>query len=349
MAQTTQGAPCTGFRVGDRPIVIAHRGASGDRPEHTLSAYRLAIAQGADFIEPDVVISKDGVLICRHENEIGETTDVASKPEFSDRKRTKTVDWTTTTGWFAEDFTLAELKTLRCKERLPQLRPENTAFDGRETIPTLEEVIDLAQSEGARLGRVIGVYPETKHPTYHRALGLPLEPPLVALLRAKGWAQKESPVFIQSFETGNLKALRREIDVRLTQLVSDSGMPFDHRDTSIGMTYAMMIAGDGLKRIAAYAAGIGPQKTLIMPLDGQGRASTTTDLVRRARAIGLEVHPWTFRAENHFLPADLKRGDDPRAHGDIISELMRFRALGVSGWFCDHPGLAAVAREAWDT
>ena len=195
---------CPTFKVGERPLVIAHRGASGDRPEHTLAAYRLAIAQGADYIEPDVVISKDGVLICRHENEISQTTDVASRPEFANRKRTKTVDWETVSGWYAEDFTLAELKTLRCKERLPQLRPDNTAFDGRETIPTLEEVIDLAQSESARLKRPIGVYPETKHPSYHQAISLALEPPLVALLKAKGWDRADAPVFIQSFETGNL-------------------------------------------------------------------------------------------------------------------------------------------------
>lgn len=334
------------FKPRAKPLVIGHRGASGDRPEHTLSAYRLAIAQGADFIEPDVVISKDGVLICRHENEIGETTDVGSRPEFLSRKQTKIVDGDAVTGWFAEDFSLAELKSLRCRERLPQLRPDNTAFDGAEAIPTLEEVIDLARRESERLGRTIGVYPETKHPTYHRDLGLPLEPPLLALLRAKGLNRKDAPIFIQSFEVGNLIALRRETEAPLVQLVSDEGAPFDHVKAGRGATYAAMISNDGLKRIAEYANGLGAQKSLVMPRDAAGRSVAPTDLVDRAHAANLVVHPWTFRAENFFLPAELKRGEDPRAHGDLLSELMRFKRLGVDGWFCDHPGIAAIAREA---
>jgi glycerophosphoryl diester phosphodiesterase len=326
------------------PLVIAHRGASGDRPEHTLGAYRLAIAQGADFIEPDLVISQDGVLICRHENELSESTDVSARPDFAARRRVKTVDGQETQGWFAEDFTLAELKTLRCKERIARLRPDNAAFDGREAIPTFEEVIDLAAAESARLGRVIGVYPETKHPSHHRALGLALEPPLVALLKAKGMNRADAPVFVQSFETGNLKALRREIAVPLVQLVAEDGMPFDHQHTSIGLTYAMMISGDGLKRLAEYAAGIGPQKSLIVPRDGAGRSLAPTDLIARAHGLGLKVHPWTFRAENYFLPLERRRGPDPTQQGDALGELMQFKALGVDGWFADHPGLAAIAR-----
>jgi glycerophosphoryl diester phosphodiesterase len=340
--------PCPVFKVGDRPLVIAHRGASGDRPEHTLASYRLAIAQGCDYIEPDVVISKDGVLICRHENEIGETTDVGARREFADRRRTKIIDGGSVAGWFAEDFLLSELKTLRCRERLPQLRPDNTAFNGREPIPTLEEVIDLALTEGARLQRPIGVYPETKHPSYHRALGLPLEPPLVALLKAKGLDRSDAPVFIQSFEVGNLKALRGETSVRLVQLIAAEGGPFDRRQT-VGATYQAMLSDAGLAQIGEYAAGIGPQKNLVMTADSEGRTAGPTDLVARAKAAGLLVHPWTFRAENHFLAADLRRGNDPRAHGDLLTELMRVRALGVDGWFVDHPGLAAVAREMSDT
>lgn len=328
-----------------KPLVIAHRGASGERPEHTLSSYRLAIAQGADFIEPDLVSTKDGVLVCRHENEISETTDVASRPEFADRKRTKRVDWDELTGWFTEDFTLAELKTLRCKERLPQLRPANMAYDGVDAIPTFDEVIALAQSESTRLGRTIGVYPETKHPRYFQGLGLALESPLVASLKAKGLDRADAPVFIQSFETGNLKQLKTMTQAPLVQLVSDEGMPFDHLHTGIGLTYAQMLAGDGLKRIAQYASGIGPQKTLIVPRDESGRSLPPTDLVARAHAVGLTVHPWTFRAENYFLPLELRRGADPRQHGDALEELLQFKRLGVDGWFSDFPGIAVAARD----
>lgn len=326
-----------------RPLVIAHRGASGDRPEHTLSAYRLAISQGADFIEPDLVSSKDGVLVCRHENEISETTDVATRPEFAGRKRQKTIDGESFTGWFCEDFTLAELKTLGCVERLPKLRPENLAYNGREAIPTFAEVVALAQSESIRLGRTIGVYPETKHPSYHRDLGLALEPALLAVLRAADWDRRDAPVFIQSFETANLKALRSETSVRLVQLAATEGGPFDTRQT--GTSYRALLAGDGLRAIAAYADGLGPQKTLITPLDTQGRSMTPTDLIDRAHASGLAVHPWTFRAENHFLPVEWRRGEAAHAHGDLLAELMLFRRLGVDGWFCDHPGIAARARD----
>jgi glycerophosphoryl diester phosphodiesterase len=190
------------------PIIIAHRGASAERPEHTLAAYARAIEQGADFIEPDLVPTKDHQLVARHENEISGTTDVASRPEFAARKTTKTIDGETITGWFTEDFTLAELKTLRARERLPELRPGNTAFDGQQEIPTLAEIIALAKAESARTGRTIGIYPETKHPSYFRSLGLALEPVLLAELTRAGWTTREAPVFIQSFEVDNLKALK---------------------------------------------------------------------------------------------------------------------------------------------
>jgi len=323
----------------ERPIVIAHRGASGERPEHTLASYALAIAQGADFIEPDLVFTKDGHLICRHENEISGTTDVAQRVEFAARKTKKAVDWSEVEGWFTEDFTLAELKTLRCRERLPQLRPANAAFDGQETIPTFDEVCALAMAHG------VGVYPETKHPTYFEKLGQSFDDPLLETLSAHGWRDASAPVFIQSFETGNLKRLRARTSIRQIQLIADRGMPFDHLPTGMGLTYADLLGGDGLKRIAAYADGIGPDKSLIVPRDADGRSIAPTDLVSRAHAAALKVHPWTFRAENHFLPLELRRGESPAAHGDLDAELRQFYALGVDGVFCDFPAAAVAARQ----
>jgi glycerophosphoryl diester phosphodiesterase len=321
------------------PLVIAHRGASGERPEHTLAAYRLAIAQGADFIEPDLVLTKDGHLVARHENEISGTTDVAQRPEFADRRTRKTVDWDEVDGWFTEDFTLAELKTLRCRERLPQLRPANTAFDGQETIPTFEEVCALALEKG------VGVYPETKHPTYFEKRGQRFDDPLLDVLARHGWRDASAPVFIQSFETGNLKRLRVRTSIRLIQLCAAQGMPFDHLPTGIGLTYADMLRGDGLNRVAAYADGIGPEKTLIVPRDQSGRSTAPTDLVDRAHAASLKVHPWTFRAENYFLPLGLRASGTPATHGDLAAELRQVYALGVDGVFCDFPAAAVAARQ----
>ncbi len=320
-----------------RPIVIAHRGASGLRPEHTLAAYARAIADGADFIEPDLVPTRDGVLVARHENEISGTTDVARHPEFAARRTTKDIDGTAVTGWFTEDFTLAELKRLRARERLPGLRPANTAWDGAFEIPTLAEIIDLARRASAA-GRRVGIYPETKHPSYFRAIGLPLEPPLVRQLTAAGYTGKTGPAIIQSFEVANLKALRTMTDLRLIQLIDD-GHPADDPAT----TYDAMVAPAGLARIADYADGIGPAKGRIVPRDAAGRSLPPTGLVADAHAAGLLVHAWTFRAENFFLPAELRRGDDPAAHGDALAELMQFHDLGVDGVFADFPALAVAA------
>ncbi|WP_082730915.1 MULTISPECIES: glycerophosphodiester phosphodiesterase [unclassified Sphingomonas] len=319
------------------PIVIAHRGASGERPEHTIAAYTLAIEQGADFIEPDLVPTKDGVLVARHENNITDTTDVAAHPEFADRRTTRTIDGETMTGWFTEDFTLAELKTLRARERLPRLRPDNVRHDGRFEVPTLAEVIALAQQHTAKTGRRIGIYPETKHPGYFASIGLPIEPALVAQLNAAGWDDADAPVFIQSFEVENLKRLKGMTGVRLIQLIADQGAPADGSYPS----YAAMTTPDALRRIAAYAWGIGPAKGLVQPGDGP-----VTTLVRDAHAAGLGVHPWTFRAENFFLPASLRRGDDPAAHGDLSAEIARFLDLGVDGVFSDFPYAAVRARDA---
>jgi glycerophosphoryl diester phosphodiesterase len=323
-----------------KPIVIAHRGASGERPEHTIGAYKLAVQQGADFIEPDLVLTKDGRLVCRHENEISGTTDVADRPEFAARRTKKTVDWTEVEGWFTEDFTLAELKTLRCRERLPQLRPGNSAFDGVETIPTFDEVCAFAKAEG------VGVYPETKHPTYFEKLGQSFDDVLLDTLAAQGWRDASAPVFIQSFEVTNLKRLRARTTLPLIQLVAAEGMPFDLLPSGIGLTYADLIRGDGLKRVSAYANGIGPEKALIVPRDSAARSLAPTDLVERAHAAALKVHPWTFRAENYFLPAERRAPGTPATHGDLDGELRQFYALGVDGVFADFPGVAVAARKA---
>jgi len=297
-----------------RPLIIGHRGASGHRPEHTLEGYRLAVEMGADFIEPDLVSTKDGVLIARHENEIGGTTDAAER--FADRKRTKTIDGQSVTGWFSEDFTLDEIRTLRARERLPF---RSHAYDGRFQVPTFDEVIALAQQLGTARGRPVGVYPETKHPTYFRGIGLPLEEKLLASLERHGWNSRSAPVFIQSFEVGNLRELRKQTQVRLIQLVSDPAM----------------VAGDALSAIAAYADGIGPEKRLVIPVAADGTPGTPTDLVERAHRAGLLVHIWTIRIDKEFLPAGY--------HGDAAKEFNAFRQLGVDGVFTDFPDAAAAA------
>ena len=315
--------------TGARPLVIAHRGASARRPEHTLASYAEAIAAGADFIEPDLVATRDHVLVARHENEISGTTDVAARPEFAARRATRIIDDQAVTGWFTEDFTLAELKTLYARERLPALRPANLAWD-RERIPTFAEIVALAQAHG------VGIYPETKHPSYFRACGLPLEPPLLAALAAAGWTAADSPVFIQSFEAGNLQALRGQTGVRLIQLV-DAGRSAD------GVDYDAMMTPAGLRAVADYADGIGPNKDRIIPRDAAGRLTTPSALVADAHAAGLAVHPWTFRPENQFLPADLRRGPDPAGHGDLTSEYCLFLATGIDGLFADDPASAVAA------
>nr|WP_294169411.1 glycerophosphodiester phosphodiesterase [uncultured Sphingomonas sp.] len=324
------------------PIVIAHRGASAERPEHTLAAYDLAVSHGADFIEPDLVMTRDGVLVARHENEIGGTTDVASRLEFRDRRRTRVIDGQPVTGWFTEDFSLAELRTLRARERLPELRPQNTSYDGHFLVPTLAEVIELARRRSQETGRSIGIYPELKHPTYFRGVGLPMEETLVAELNRAGWRDRHAPVFVQSFEVGTLQRLNRLTKVRLVQLLDGDGRPFDRPD----LTYRGMATAAGMTAIARYADGLGPAKELIIPRDPSGRTGKPTSLVRNAKAAGLLVHPWTFRPENIFLPAELRRGDDVRAHGNIAAEAKMFLELGVDGFFTDAPELGIAARDA---
>jgi glycerophosphoryl diester phosphodiesterase len=307
------------------PLIIAHRGASGERPEHTRAAYDLAIQQGADVIEPDLVMSRDGVLIVRHENEIGGTTDVADRPEFAARRATKTIDGETLTGWFTEDFTLAELRTLRARERLPELRPANTAFDGREPILTFEEVLDIAEVAG------VGIAPELKHPTYFAALGLPMEDAFVAVLERRGLTGTDAPVIVQCFEVGPLQHLNARIATPLLQLVASGGGPADRPDLS----YATMTTPQGLAAIAAYAGWIGTDTALIEPTPG-----TPSALITDAHTAGLKVAAWTFRAENAFLPEADRLGTDPAAHGRLRERLARFAGYGLDAAFIDQPVLA---------
>jgi glycerophosphoryl diester phosphodiesterase len=285
------------------PIVIAHRGASGYRPEHTLAAYELGARQGADYIEPDLVSTRDGELVARHENEISQTTDVADRPELADRRTTKEIDGSAYDGWFTEDLTLAELKTLRARERIPDVRPENVAYDGRFEVPTFQEVIDLAARLSEELGRTIGIYPETKHPAHHRSLGLALEPALVAALRRNGLDSAGAPVFVQSFDPASLQELAGALTVPLVQLLGSG--PVD------------------VEAIARYAQAIGPAKRLV-----------TGGLVAAAHAAGLAVHPYTFRRERRFLPDDAP---------DLAAELRRYYEMGVDGVFTDNPDVAVAA------
>jgi glycerophosphoryl diester phosphodiesterase len=318
------------------PIIIAHRGASGERPEHTLASYGRAIDQGADYIEPDLVLTRDGVLVARHENEISGTTDVADHLEFADRRTTKTIDGESFTGWFTEDFTLAELRTLRARERLPQLRSSNVAYDGLYPIPTFDEILQLVRAREAETGRTIGVYPETKHPSYFAQLGLPHEAPLLAALARHGYGSADDAVFIQSFEVGNLIALNEATPIRLIQLMAPEGAPADRPDTP----YSAMTSIGGIGAIATYADGIGPAKDMVIARNADGSLGASTGLVARAHAAGLAVHPWTFRVENYFLPTNLRNGVDPRAHGDLTAEMRAFIAEGVDGMFTDNPVIA---------
>jgi len=322
--------------------VVGHRGASGYRPEHTLAAYEQAIIQCADYIEPDVVSTKDGVLVARHENEIGGTTDVSTRPEFADRRTTKVIDGANITGWFTEDFTFAELRTLRAKERLPQVRPGNTAFDGLYVIPTLDEVIDLARHSISCDGRQIGVYPETKHPSYFDSIGLSLEEPLVAALQANGVDSADAPVIVQSFEVSNLKDLAGLTDVTLAQLISSSGRPYDFTLAGDSRTYADLVTPAGLAGIAEYADGIGAEKSVLIPRTAQGTLGAPSPVIADAHAAGLDVHGWTFRLENQFLPVEFHSSADPAAPGDLAGEIQVFLDAGMDGIFSDHPDIAAT-------
>ncbi|GAA1825458.1 esterase-like activity of phytase family protein [Agromyces salentinus] len=330
-------------KIEPSPVtLIGHRGASGYRPEHTLAAYETAIVQCADYIEPDVVATKDGVLVARHENEISGTTDVAARAEFASRKATKVIDGTRVTGWFTEDFTFAELRTLRAKERLPLTRPANTAFDGLYLVPTLDEVIDLARHSVSCDGRQVGVYPETKHPTYFDSIGLSLEEPLVAALQADGLDDADAPVIVQSFEVANLRELDGMTEVAIAQLVSSSGRPYDFTAAGDPRTYKDLVTPAGLAEIATYADGVGLEKSVMIPRTPSGTLGAPSPVIADAHAAGLTVHGWTFRLENQFLPAEYRSSTDPNAAGDLVGEIRAFVAAGMDGVFSDHPEVAVT-------
>ena len=332
-----------------RPLVIGHRGASGYVPEHTLTSYFIAVQQGADYIEPDLVSTKDGILIARHENEIGATTDVSSHKEFAARKTTKTIDGKIIDGWFTEDFTLAELKLLRARERVPQLRPSNALFDGQFEIPTFEEILSLVRAlermRGPDAPR-IGIYPETKHPSYFRSINLPLEGTLLRTLKKWGYRGKDTPIFIQSFEMGNLQSLRKKTDIRLVQLMEGSGAPFDLAARGDMRTYADLATVEGLRAVAEYADVIGVDKSMIIPRDNNNALLTPTSLVNDAHSAKLKVHIWTMRAENYFLPKDFRSSSDLAARGDLVNEIAKYLATGIDGFFCDQPDIGVRARNA---
>ncbi|MDQ1920270.1 glycerophosphodiester phosphodiesterase [Massilia pseudoviolaceinigra] len=342
-----------------QPTVTAHRGASALRPEHTLASYQKAIEDGADMVEPDLVATRDGVLVARHENEISGTTNVAALPQFASRKATKTIDGIPVSGWFTEDFTLAELKTLRAKERIPANRPANSAFDGQFEVPTLQEVVDLVKKESQARHKTIGLYPETKHPTYFKNIGLPLEKRLVDLLVANGYRGKDAAVYLQSFEVANLKELRKLTDMRIVQLIDNPAnppaangaprnAPYDFVAAGSKKTYKDLTTPAGLKEIATYADAVSPYKEVIIARTTSNELGTPTSFVADAHAAGLKVHTWTLRPENPFLPPTMRRGNvaSPSERGDAVAEITAYLNAGIDGFFTDDPavGRAAVAQ-----
>ncbi|MBD2843489.1 glycerophosphodiester phosphodiesterase family protein [Erythrobacter rubeus] len=336
LLKSVSGALALGFAISlaapafaqSDPLIIAHRGASGDRPEHTLAAYELAIDQGADYIEPDLVVTKDLELVSRHENELSGTTDVASREEFENRRRDKTIDGQRVAGWFAEDFTLAELRTLRAKERVPSARPGNIRYNGLYQVPTLAEIVQLLRAKEAETGKSIGLYPELKHPTFLlEDAGIDMVDLLLRELRDLDIGP-EDPIFIQSFEVGTLQRLNQRSDYKLVQLIHPEGGPVDEPD----MRYAEMVTPSGLAEIAAYADGIGPWLGYVL----DSATMAPTNLVAEARALGLQVHPWTLRKENGFLPAPLQNSGGPAADGAYRQLWSAAIASGADGFFTDN-------------
>jgi glycerophosphoryl diester phosphodiesterase len=363
-----------GFKT---PLVIGHRGgATGYLPDHTLENYAVGIELGADFVEPDLVMTRDGHLIARHEPNIKTTTDVASHPEFAARRRTALVDGVEDEGWFASDFTLAEIKTLRAIQPLPE-RPQQ--FNGRFQIPTLEEIIAFVKRKSKEKDRTIGIYPEIKHSTYHKSIGLPIEGLLVRILTAAGWDHRNAPVFIQSFEQSNLRELRRMTRIRLIQLIDANDVnpdgsldytapfdrPFDWTASGdpqlLARTFGFLVTEAGLREVATYADGIGPWKRYIVSsvaadLDHDGTVGDEngdgsvdeadrallppTNLIQRAHARGLLVHTWTFRNEQKRLVSDYG--------GNPVNEYLQFYELGVDGVFADFADTAVVARTLFE-
>ena len=351
VAPLTAGFPVSAApaRLSPRVELFGHRGACALRPEHTLASYAQAIADGADYIEPDLVCTRDGVLVARHENEISGTTDVAGRLEFTARKTTKTVDGQPIAGWFVEDFTLAELKTLRAIERIPQLRPANTRFNGEFQVPTFYEIIDFVAAESATRGRLIGIVPEIKHSTFLSGVGLPMEDRFLKVLADHSYARR-APIEIQSFETGNLKYMRAKLgrpdNIRIMQLVDQpKARPADIAASGGVLTYGAMLEPEGLRAVKVYADVVAPQLRAIIPLAADGRLGTPTTVVADAHAAGLLVHIWTFRPENFFLAKDFRDGggDADRNIAGSIAEMRRYIETGIDGFFTDDPGLGRQA------
>ncbi|MFJ2951171.1 glycerophosphodiester phosphodiesterase [Streptomyces sp. NPDC087226] len=346
-ADARHGGGGRGLKGLPVPTIVGHRGASGYRPEHTLGSYQLALDMGADIVEAgDLVPTRDGHLVCRHEPEIGGTTDVADHPEFAGRRTTKTLDGTAVTGWFTEDFTLAELKRLRAVERIPANRPHNTLYDGRWEIPTFDEVLRWQDEQTRKRGKQVWIYPETKHPTYFRGLGLGLEERVAKILRRHGKDRRNSPVILQSFEPTGIQRLSKLVDNPLVVLLSGaSSRPWDFVESGDPRTVADLITPEGLKEIASYAQGIGPTLDLVIPRDAAGRLTEPTTLVRDAHRAGLILHPYTMRNENPFLPAEFRTGGDPDAYGDVFGAYRAYFATGIDGVFTDNPDTGLLARE----
>ena len=336
-----------GLKSLPKPTIIGHRGASGYRPEHTFGSYNLALDLGADVVEAgDLVPTKDGHLVCRHEPEIGGTTNVADHPEFADRKTTKVLDGVSTTGWFTEDFTLAELKTLRAIERIPANRPHNTIYNGRWEIPTFEEVLKWQDEQTRKRGKQVWIYPETKHPTYFRKLGLGLEERVAKLLHKYGKARRNSPVILQSFEPSSIQRLNKLVDNPLVVLLSTANSrPWDFVEAGDPRTVADLITPKGLREMAGYAQGLGPTLDLIITKKADGSLDKPTTLVSDAHKVGLILHPYTMRNENPFLPAEYREGTAADAYGDPFGAFKTYFATGIDGVFTDNADTGVLARE----
>ncbi|WP_439384725.1 glycerophosphodiester phosphodiesterase [Amycolatopsis lexingtonensis] len=334
-------------RGHDDPVIIGHRGAPGYRPEHTLASYELAYRMGVDWVDVDLVPTKDGQLVARHEPEIGGTTDVAKHPEFANRKKTVVLDGVSTTGWFTQDFTLAELKTLRAVERIPANRPHNTLYNGRYQIATFQEVLDLTKRLGRELHRTLGTYPEVKHSTFFSSIGNPTEPKLVSILKRNGLDRPDAPAIIQSFEVTNLIELHKQVRTPLLQLTSASGAPADFVAKGDKRTYADLVTPQGLREVAKYAKYLGPDKAQVIPRDKNDNLGAPTALVADAHKAGLKVQPYTFRNENPFLPANLRSSAEPDAYGDVFTEESAFLKAGVDGFFADQPDTALESLHAF--
>lgn len=327
-----------------RPDLIAHRGASGYRPEHTTAAYRLAIALGADGIELDLVATKDGVLVARHEPELSRTTDIATRPEFAERMSNRIIDGRSVSGWFVDDLTLAELKQVRATERMLEARPANTRFDGQFAVPTLAEVLKLVEDESHRLGRDVQVYAELKHATWFASLGLPLDELLLDTLRE---AAPAATVSALAFETDVLRSIHRRSDIPVVQLVEAGGTPYDRAVVGDLLSYRDMVSPRGLMRVAEYAVGVGLAKNLVLPRGSNGSTGAPSCIVNDAHALGLDVAVWTLRDENDFMAANFRHGTDPFSRGGAVAEYQAFLAAGVDVVLGDHPDTAVESRRIW--